>query len=339
MQDKKRFNISSRNSVSSVLNIPNIVLRSVFTCTRDGLNLCLVNAGSVFPKINVFRRVFETSNAHIIVVPETWFKRYRSNASIAFEGYDVLRNDRVARRSGGIAVYIKKGIKSKVVASSMALKSEYLFFEVIFPNHKILFGSYYKAPNVDEIDEFEAVLSDLSVSYNDVIVLGDFNENLLTVNSMGVCSKCVGSTCSVCRFLNSLVKFGLKSIGDAPTNFDGQPSLIDLMLSNRPEKFSLQENQIGSGLSNHDLVFATFIGPDISLQQQPATWRNYREINVDNLLSDIRDSNLDAIFNCTDVNSMLEIFDDVIVSLLNQHAPLIPFEVKSGINSTKGLGV
>lgn len=119
-----------------------------------------------------------------------------------------------------------------------------------------------------------------------MIVLGDFNENLLAVNPMGVCSKCVGGTCSVCRLSNSLVKFGLKSIGEAPTNFDGQPSLIDLVLSNRPENFSLF-NQIGSGLSNHDLVFAIYIGPGISLEQKTSTWRNFRAVNVDELLSEI----------------------------------------------------
>lgn len=140
----------SQSVTNSVLNIPNIVMRSVFKYTANGLNVCLINAGSICAKhkIEQFRRVFETSNAHLIVVPETWLKSYRSNASVALEGYDILRNDRLVRRSGGVAVYIKRGLKTKVVASSVALKSEYLFLEVIFPNHKVLIGAYYKAPDV-----------------------------------------------------------------------------------------------------------------------------------------------------------------------------------------------
>lgn len=57
---------------ASVLNIPNIVMRSVFNYKNGGLNVCLINAGSVFPKIDQFRRIFEISNAHLIVVTETW---------------------------------------------------------------------------------------------------------------------------------------------------------------------------------------------------------------------------------------------------------------------------
>lgn len=172
----------------STLNVRNIVMRSVFKYKQGGLNICLI-------KMDQFRRVFETCNAHLIIVTETWFKSYRTNLSISMEGYDVIRNDRIARRSGGVAVYVKKGIKTKVIKSSIGLKSEYLFFEVIFP------------PDVDEIDEFDAVLTELYLLYADVVVMGDFNENLLLRDSSGACTKCVNNTCSVC--------------GEAPTNFDG----------------------------------------------------------------------------------------------------------------------
>lgn len=86
------------NRSGSGLNTPNIVMRSVFKYKCNGLNICLINAGSIFPKIDQFRRIFETSNAHLIIVTETWFKSYRSNVSIAVDDYDILRNDRHIRR-------------------------------------------------------------------------------------------------------------------------------------------------------------------------------------------------------------------------------------------------
>lgn len=326
--------MSNSRTLNSSMNIPNIVLRSVFKSDGNGLNLCLINAGSVHPKISEFRRIFETSKAHLVIVTETWLKSYRSNASIALEGYDVMRNDRSVRRSGGVAVYSKKGLKTKVISLSKDLKSEYVFFEVIFPNHKILVGAYYKAPDVDEIDKFEEVLSDLSPLYTDVVVLGDFNENLLSIDSVGNCKNCIRRTCSTCRFSSSLVKFGLKSIGNTPTNFDQTPSLIDLMLSNRPENFSLF-NQISSGLANHDIVFATFVGPHVDFNKRALTWRNYNAINVEDLLADINNSALNEIYSCTDVNSMIDIFNGTLTTILDAHAPIIPLKVKPGINSTQ----
>lgn len=109
------------------------------------------------------------------------------------------------------------------------------------------------------------------MSYKDVVVLGDFNEDLLKLDSFGVCSKCVNETCSVCTLSSCLTKFGLKSIGDATTNFDQTPSLIDLILSNNPEIFTTF-SQIDSRLSNHDIVFATIAGPDDSLVCRPLTF-------------------------------------------------------------------
>lgn len=248
--------LPTRRHDKGSFNVPNVVMRSVFNCRQRGMNVCHVNAGSVFPKIDQFRRIFETSNAHLIFVSETWFKTYRSNVSIAVDGYDVLRNDRCVRQSGGVAVYVRKGVKTRVIRSSTGLLSEYLFFEVIFPNEKILFAAYYKAPKVDEIAEFDAVLTDLSPKYSDTVLLGDFNENLLLHDSNGICKKCVHRTCSVCRFSACMMTHGMKSIGTAPTNFDGVPTQLDLILSNSPDKFTVF-NQIDSGISNHDILFAT----------------------------------------------------------------------------------
>lgn len=106
--------------------------------------------------------------------------------SIAVDGYDVIRKDRQARRSGAVAVYIKKGIKTKVIRSSKGLLSEYLFLEGIFPNYKFLLGAYYKAPDVDEVNELDAILSELSPQYSNAVLLGDFNENLLSHDANGV---------------------------------------------------------------------------------------------------------------------------------------------------------
>lgn len=223
-------------------------------------------------------------NQRLIIATETWFKSYRSNVSIAVNGYDVIRNDRFARKSGGVAVYIKKGIKTKVISSSIGLRSEYLFFEVIFPNSKILFGAYYKAPDVDEIIEFDAVLAKLSHEYSDVVVLGDFNENL---------------------FLRDFICLMVM----LPT------------ISNSPDKFAVF-SQIESGLSNHDILFATFRGPDIVFDSQARIWRNYKAINVQNLVDGVINSNLNDIFNCTDVDSMVEIFNEILVQLLDEHAPV-----------------
>lgn len=324
---------SNRNPANGI-SIPNILLKTILKKDGRRLNICHVNGGAVFIKIDELRRIFEDSDVHIIVLSETWLKSYRSNASISIEGFYVLRNDRQRVRSGGVAIYVKKGLNAKVVKASNNIKSEYLFVEIIFPNSKILIGAYYKAPKIDEICQIDDVLSELLWKYADVIIMGDFNENLLRRDPNGNCVICRSRCCSTCRFVNCLDKHGLESIGSAPTNFDQTPSLIDLMLTNQPTKVTIF-NQISTGLSNHDLLLASYAVPEDFTSSKPNLWRNYRAINTVELATDLRNSNVNRVFECTDVGVMIESFNETLVKLLDKHAPIKPFLPKNGLNSTK----
>lgn len=157
---------------------------------------------------------------------------------------------------------------------------------MIFPDSKILVGAYYKAPGLKELDVLEGVLFELTVSYEDVILLSDFNENLLGEFSGG-CSYCVNHTCTRCAFAGIIAKFDLQSVGDVPSHFPerGRPSLIDLCLVNRPDKV-LFFNQVSHGMSKHDLIFGSY-SCDKSLScKLPQFRRNYAGIDVNGLYSD-----------------------------------------------------
>lgn len=88
------------------------------------------------------------------------------------------------RRGGGVAIYISSNIKARVVSNSCTgarelFKCNYLFVELIFPSSIVLFGVVYKPPAVDELPILDKILSELTPEYDDVLVMGDFNENVL----------------------------------------------------------------------------------------------------------------------------------------------------------------
>ncbi len=74
-------------SSGGMVCIPNVMLKSVFRTANDRLNICHVNAGAISPKIDEFRYIFENTMIDIIVATETWFKSYRSNASVSIDKY------------------------------------------------------------------------------------------------------------------------------------------------------------------------------------------------------------------------------------------------------------
>ncbi|KAJ6636275.1 putative sugar lactone lactonase YvrE [Pseudolycoriella hygida] len=64
------------------------------------------------------------------------------------------------------------------------------------------------------------------------------------------------------------------------------------------------------------------------------TCLNYSLIDATDLAEDFASSNLSDMYHSSDVNRMLEIFNGVVVQLLNKHAPLIPFVSRDRIDSS-----
>lgn len=185
---------------------PRVLINSILNNVPKRLNICHLNVGSVFPKHDELKFMFRNTNVHIIVFSETWFKSKHSNSTLCIDGFNLIRNDRVRKRSGGVAIYIKSCLKYKIVKLSEDIATEYLFLEIIFPDSKILIGAVYKAPSVDEINILTTDLLELTDCYDNIIIAGDFNENLLAINS-NICRNCVNKTCRVCRFMNMISLF------------------------------------------------------------------------------------------------------------------------------------
>ncbi len=61
-----------------------------------------------------------------------------------------------------------------------------------------MIAGIYKAPGIDEIDVLDDVFAEITPSYSDVIIAGDFNENLQT-DSLCRCLTCKLRSCSACK--------------------------------------------------------------------------------------------------------------------------------------------
>lgn len=315
--------------------IPNVVLKSVLVPSNDRLHYCHVNAGSIPPKIDEFRSIFDGTRLDVVIASETWLKSYHADKLVGLCGFVAVRSDRHAKRSGGVIMYIREDLNYKVVKVSEKVSSEFLFVELIFPDSKVLVGAYYKAPRVGELDVLEDVLLELTVRYDDVLLLGDFNEDLLGAAS-GQCTFCVSHSCSRCEFADVIDRFGLKSIGQIASHYPvGQrPSLIDLCLTNRPEKV-LFFNQMSHGLSRHDLLFGSYScdkGPSI---KPPRLSRNFARVDACALNFDAASMGWNDVFYATDVEEKIRLFNDKVLSLLGAHAPLRQVVPRASLSSTQ----
>lgn len=181
----------------------------------------------------------------------------------------------------------------------------------------------------------EDVLFDLTVGYEDVLLLGDFNENLLGMVN-GQCTYCVNHTCTKCEFANAIGKLDLTSVGTIPSYYPigKRPSLIDLCLVSRPEKV-IFFNQLSHGLSKHDLIFGSYSCNKRTSDKRKRLVRNFLRIDMSDLGRDACSIGWNDVFNAIDVNGKIDVFNSKVISLLNAHAPLRPLLRMDSLNSTR----
>lgn len=185
---------------------------------RNGLNVCHINAQSLKNKIDEFRVTFENSSIDVICISESWFNETTPDSLVSLNGYKVFRADR-KKHGGGVAIYVRLGIACKFVEKSQDDdKVEFLFVEILAPDKKLLVGSVYRPHRSIPFDTFTAKMEDITHTYADVLIAGDFNSNLLVDTS----------------FRENMLGFGFFVVNlDMPTHYTSTcNTLLDLFFVN-----------------------------------------------------------------------------------------------------------
>lgn len=124
----------------------------------------------------------------------------------------------------------------------------------------------------------------------------------------------------------------LANLGSEPTFFYRNGcSQLDLILSSKPDK-CLRFNQLGlSGMSNHDLVFASFDYDTDNLNDVFCT-RNYKRINPEQVLREFENIDWEFFYNNRDPDTLTEFFNTNVKQLFSTCVPLKVVRRKSRNN-------
>ena len=118
-----------------------------------------------------------------IAITETFLSPEQSDSHLQLPEYHMLRHDRVGKQGGGIALYVRNNFATKILSTSEPQfdnSPEFLIAEIAYVNVKILVAVVYRRPSGSIPHQFFEILSNIIPSYNNIIVTGDFNCNLLT---------------------------------------------------------------------------------------------------------------------------------------------------------------
>lgn len=299
------MSFTNNNFLSSKASLKNLI--NIICNQKHGLNVCHINAQSLFNKLDEFRYIFEKSNIDIICISETWFNDAIGDGLILVNGYKIYRSDR-SSHGGGVAIYIRDHISAKVICKSDSLsKIEYIFIEIGGNEQKILIGCIYRPNKYVSVDNLLHVVENLAVNYTDVIIAGDLNSNILKESSL----------------INSFTSLGLNSVNSTiPTHFSPtSSSLLDLFIVADKRSVLLYDQLSASCFSQHDLIFIKYDYKTPHIEKD-RSYHDFRQLDHDQLAIEFINIEWNAIYYMRSADEQLKFLNRNVQQLFTNVVPI-----------------
>lgn len=195
---------------------------------------------------------------------------------------------------------------------------EYLFVEMCVTSHKVLIGVMYKPLKVDDINVFDDLLQNLSPLYSDIILTGDFNEDVIARSSKTI------------KFLNVCQALSLQLVSSEPTHFSKTNSTsIDHFWTNTIDKVTRFSQISLPGISKHDLTFISYRCNMSHARAAPIMRRQLLKVNEERLIEDSLSIDWKSMLRISDVDLLVERFSGEMLNLLDVHAPLSTYQSRA----------
>ncbi|KAK8741935.1 hypothetical protein OTU49_002018 [Cherax quadricarinatus] len=212
----------------------------------SSLKVYYTNSRSVRNKIDELRLIASAGNIDIIAITETWLnlKDREMPSECHIQGYKLFHTDRVNRKGGGVAMYVRDNLNCCVRQDIKleASATESVWLQLLEGREKLILGVIYRAPNLDR--ECSKLLWDeirKASTYENVVLMGDFNYRHIDWSNL------TGNLESG-DFLDTIQDCFLKQFVTEPTRGN---NLLDLVLASRETLINNLEVNDELGESDH----------------------------------------------------------------------------------------
>ena len=211
-------------SNSNVFNSTESILKSLRESYQNNVIIGHINVNSLRNKFTEVENLLMKSRFEILALSETKLDCSDKDACFSVKNYSLYRQDKRSN-SGGLVIYVKNNIPSTLGPMNLCTDElEYLSVEISCKGNKILVMNMYKNPKMTSKsfeNKFKEMAESVLSKYENVIIIGDLNFNMLQNNTLS----------SICPTIN------LTNVIKEPTCFKSNtPSLIDVMLFSKRRK-------------------------------------------------------------------------------------------------------
>ena len=203
-----------------------------------------------------------------------------------------------------MAVYIRSGIKYNVISSDHHDGIEHIWISVHCNKSVLALGFVYRPPNmpVTSLNNYEEILRQIHLNYDNVISLGDWNINMLTNTSE---KKIITSMFSL---------YNLTQLVTKPTRITSTTeTLIDLITVNKPDSVIEHGQLPPPGDTDHNAIFLKYdMTVDVRKPEHVET-RSFKKINMDLFAEDAVAIPWHHLDHVTDVNERVSTLNSFIL--------------------------
>ena len=201
----------------------------------------------------------------------------------------------------------------KILLKSTAKEAvEYIGVEISgHDNTKCVLICVYNPSRLNDLSCLFAKLAQISLQYEKIIVCGDFNINLLNNDPKAR------------LFIDNIASCGLLVVNNLPTRYgiNCSPALLDLVLCSNTS-LSIHFDQISlGGISDHDMLVYVCDFNLHEVLQKETVFYDFKSINIEMLYYECSLIDWNSIWLLPDVNSKLELFNEIITHLFDKFVP------------------
>ena len=249
----------------------------------------------------------------VLCLSESWLTKAVDSSALLFPGYSVSRRDRKSKAGGGVAIIHRNTLKTeplRVPANDSTLETLWL---QITGRSTVVIGVMYRPPSgpyVPAIESLHHQLTTVLARGRPIYLMGDSNIDLLHPTKPGVAS-----------YLQHLSDLSLSQLITEPTRPGTTPSLIDHLVTSRPDLTS-SPRVTPCNISDHDLI-SVFI-TDVKTRHQPetVTLRSTRHVDNSALCLDLLLADWSPLDGADSTSSMWNSFLTAWNPIINKHMPM-----------------
>ena len=290
---------------------------------KNGFKIGFLNVCSLLNKLSDVPGILSNSKTpfHIFGFSETRFTGNNvSKDEITIPGYKPINRPIENKLNTGLLAYVHLSVSHKRIIKYDYLNIECIWIEIRLKGTKpILVGFVYRNPaeRVEWYDRFDQMIEDISNEYTDIIILGDFNIDLLKPHE---------------QWKRTFQPHNLSQLVQSPTRitFDTQ-TLIDHIYVTNPSNVTELSVPV-YGLSDHFPVCLTWSKKGIRVPKcthKEIYIRSYKTFKTENFLSDLRSTDFLMLYQYIDPDMALTFWYNTFLTVFDKHVPLKLRRVKS----------